>query len=283
MFKRKWNIYLLLVLLILSGCEKNEKPEEETTKKQKETVDEENDFLAIIQKDFPFAGGSIADGVEPEGVNGEEIEVAEGTHTDIFTDSPKASKYMLPVRCVMQNPELPTGCEATSLTIVLNYLGYTVDKMEIVNNYLTKGKIGTVTAWQAFIGDPTSPNLGFGCYSTVLKQCADKYLAENNSPYKSYNITGTGFDSLLAEVEKGSPVIIWATIDMVKPYYANSWQIDGEEYRWLADEHCLVLTGFDRDSNICYVADPLKGNVTYSYDILKARYSDMFSQALVIK
>ena len=35
-----------------------------------------------------------------------------------------------------QYPELPTGCEITSLTEVLNYLGYGIDKETLARNYL---------------------------------------------------------------------------------------------------------------------------------------------------
>ena len=47
--------------------------------------------------------------------------------------------YMLiPVRHIAQNPELPTGCEITSLTMVLNYLGYNVSKTYMADNYLDR-------------------------------------------------------------------------------------------------------------------------------------------------
>lgn len=37
---------------------------------------------------------------------------------------------------VLQMPELPTGCEITALTMVLNYYGYPVDKVSMVSNFL---------------------------------------------------------------------------------------------------------------------------------------------------
>ncbi len=46
------------------------------------------------------------------------------------------SANTIPVNCILQNPELPTGCEATSLTMVLNYWGYTVSKVTIAGQYL---------------------------------------------------------------------------------------------------------------------------------------------------
>lgn len=37
---------------------------------------------------------------------------------------------------IMQMPELPTGCEITALTMVLNYYGFDVDKVTLATEYL---------------------------------------------------------------------------------------------------------------------------------------------------
>ena len=37
---------------------------------------------------------------------------------------------------ILQMPELPTGCEITALTMMLNYYGYTVDKTVMASDYL---------------------------------------------------------------------------------------------------------------------------------------------------
>lgn len=43
-------------------------------------------------------------------------------------------------RPIIQYPDLPTGCETTSLTMVLNYLGYPVDKLDLADHYLDKNR-----------------------------------------------------------------------------------------------------------------------------------------------
>ena len=48
-----------------------------------------------------------------------------------------ASQVELDAQPVLQNPELPTGCEVTTLTAALNYLGYPVDKLTMADQYLT--------------------------------------------------------------------------------------------------------------------------------------------------
>ena len=57
---------------------------------------------------------------------------------------------------------------------------------------------------------------------------------------------------------------------------------DGSLFTWLANEHCLVLTGYDESSY--YLNDPSGGGASVSYPkaLVEARYNDFSSQALVI-
>ena len=196
------------------------------------------------------------------------------------SDLPRS--YILDVKNIMQNPELPTGCEITSLTIVLNHLGFNVDKLYMANNYLTKGKIGTVFPWDAFLGDPTSSH-SYGCYAPVIEKDANRFLSDNGSDLKAYDISGAEFEDVLKELTNGQPIVIWATINMAQSKLTTSWTIDGEKFTWRGNEHCLVLTGYDMDKGLVYVADPLKGNTSYKFDVFKDRFNQMYQQAVVIK
>ncbi|MDY3256762.1 MAG: C39 family peptidase, partial [Ruminococcus callidus] len=46
---------------------------------------------------------------------------------EIILNGEVPTSHSINVEAVLQNPELPTGCEITSLTTVLNYWGYDVD------------------------------------------------------------------------------------------------------------------------------------------------------------
>lgn len=48
---------------------------------------------------------------------------------------------------IYQMPELPTGCEITAMTMVLNYYGYSVDKVQMATQYLP-----TLPSAGAFLG-----------------------------------------------------------------------------------------------------------------------------------
>ena len=46
------------------------------------------------------------------------------------------ASILLPVPQILQNPELPNGCEITSCCEVLHYLGFAPDKCELADYYL---------------------------------------------------------------------------------------------------------------------------------------------------
>ena len=51
----------------------------------------------------------------------------------------------LPVRTVLQNPELPNGCEAASLAALLKYKGVPADKLDLAYGYIPRGDIEETT------------------------------------------------------------------------------------------------------------------------------------------
>ena len=114
-------------------------------------------------------------------MKGNEENVTEGVVTyeeatnNQTTAAVRSSYKRLDVECVLQNPELPTGCEITALTTVLNYLGYNVDKLTMADYYLDKGKMGEVSPYKAFVGNPRDED-SCGAFAPVLVNSATKYL-----------------------------------------------------------------------------------------------------------
>lgn len=189
----------------------------------------------------------------------------------------------LPVKNISQNPELPTGCEITALTIVLNYWGYSVDKMYMAQNYLAMGEVGKVSFYEAFAGEPWSEN-GWGCYAPVIFDSASRYLEDQNSNLKVYNLTNQDFEVLLREVELGYPVMVWTCINMEEePKIKEIVLEDGRVEHWITPEHCVVLTGYDMVKNTVTICDPMDNYETLDMSLFKQRYEDHRKQALVIK
>ena len=192
------------------------------------------------------------------------------------------SSIKLNVSNILQNPEMPTGCEITSLAIDLNYLfpDDGITKQYMADNYLDTAVIGTASPNDAFLGSPYSSH-SYGCYAPVIEKTANKYLLESGKDYWAYDVTGTEFSNLLKYLNDGYPVIIWATTNMVDTYQSTSWNIKGNNVPWLANEHCLVLIGYD--SSNYYIADPLNDGITsYERSLVETRYNQMGKQAVVI-
>ena len=184
-------------------------------------------------------------------------------------------------KAINQNPELPTGCEVTSLTMVLNHLGFDVGKGTIADNYLEKGPVGSTDFNKKFVGDPRDDS-SYGCYAPVITKAANKYLSAKGSSLKATNTTGKGLEELFTYIDSGTPVIVWGTIDNKQGRYTTTWNVDGKTIQWYSPEHCMVLVGYD-DSKI-WVADPMHGDIrSYDRSTFNDRFNSLFKQSVVIK
>lgn len=177
------------------------------------------------------------------------------------------SSYVLEgFETVMQEPELPTGCEIVSLAQVLNYLGFDIDKVELCDGFMPIDYQGGYTMNQAYIGDPKSNN-GFGCNAPVIVRSAEEYFESIDSPCYAVNLTGTEFRELFYQIEQGRPVIVWSTMNLTESYKNYKWTAGNGEEMWFNDyQHCMAVYGYDTEQGIVYAADPLVGNTTYSLE-----------------
>lgn len=200
--------------------------------------------------------------------------------TDNTSPQNISADNILPLKPISQYPELPTGCEMTSLAMVLNYYNLNSYKCDIADNYLKKGQVGTVDFRKAFVGDPRDNN-SYGCYSPVVVETANKYLVAHNVNLKAYNLVNKELEELFTYIDSNIPVIIWGTQDCKEGYYSVTWNVNGEDLTWFTPEHCMVMVGYDDTSVV--VADPIYGDLKY-YDknIFKNRYDSLQKQAVVI-
>ena len=217
-----------------------------------------------------------SDKIESEGQ--ETIEIP-----DVWVDTSSLvnRSVRLDVEYIPQNPELPTGCEITSLATVLNYYGYEISKTELSEKYLDKAD--APADWRkVFVGDPTDAH-SFGCYSYPIVKAANRFLSRNGALHRAVNISRCGFLDVLTEVDNGKPVIIWGTQGLSKGVKTIEWTVDGKKLRWIAPEHCMVLIGYDLDRMVAVVSDPQKGIVEYNIRKLKQSFETMYSQCVIIE
>lgn len=191
---------------------------------------------------------------------------------------------------ILQNPELPKGSEVTVLSMLLDYYGFSVTKTQLAdimpkfNFYIIDDVLYGADFKTTYAGNPRSSTSGYGCYAPCMVTTAEKYFTlTGESKYCLNEITGTDFDNLLAYTAAGRPVMVWATSDMVEPEYTKEWMTsEGNMVQWYENEQCFLLTGYDRDKNVVYVNDPLRGQVSYNMSIFRLRYNQMGRYAAVL-
>lgn len=204
--------------------------------------------------------------------------------------------YSIEVDPILQLPELPTGCEVTTLAMLLDAVGFQVDKVQLVEGYLTCKSEGEATFQQAFIGSPYD-SAGYGCYAPVIVDTARKYLAAQNSGRIVKDLTGAKFEDLLREVASNHPVAVWASIDLMDIQEIYAYTIynyvetnsDGGtttpkdlDVYWLENEHVYLLKGYDLNRNVVIVNDSLNGEMEYDMDRFKECYEQCYKQAVII-
>ncbi|MGN0637419.1 MAG: C39 family peptidase [Huintestinicola sp.] len=190
----------------------------------------------------------------------------------------------LRVPLIKQLPELPTGCEVTSLAMAINHYGIKISKTVLADVFLEKGEYRASDYRRVFVGDPREVN-AYGCYADVIKKCADKFLA--TIPTRSFdvtNVTGCTPQALYAYTDMGYPVIVWVSNKMLPTFEGPSWTDSdtGKTVTWTGNEHCVLLTGYDLKRKYVYMNDPLYGIVSFKMEDFETRFYELEQQAIVI-
>ena len=195
----------------------------------------------------------------------------------------------LPMRPILQQPELPNGCEATSLAALLEYKGVPVNKLDLAYAYIPRedltdtldGRTGPDPE-RAYAGDPAT-GLGFYCFVPPLARGANRYLQEQGSPLRAYDITGVTADGLVQYLRGGDPVVVWITRDLTAPRTGQFiWTLSdtGAEYVPYVNLHCVVLAGVaDGQYRIC---DPISGFAQMDKSLFWDSFSAMGGRAVAI-
>lgn len=268
---------LICCLLLTGGCgNKEQEPDDgiysvEVITNEPQSADVEETTIPTVE---------LTPTEEPS--SEEEVETSEEeTRFDDDGNYIPVGYAKLEVEELLQNPELPTGCESVSLTALLKYYGFDwLEKTYIADNYLIYSKTGDCA--DGFIGSPYSPK-GSGCFANVMRQTADNFLYEQGrgSGLAAYDFSGAELWELYQSLDYFDPVLIWGTIDMVQPSIDKSDLKVGDNtfYHY---EHCLVLMGYNLEENVFYIMDPLIGIVERDINEFYDIYCKIGKYAVVI-
>lgn len=191
-------------------------------------------------------------------------------------------RTVLDVECILQMPEFPNGCEVVSLTIVLNFLGYSVTTNELVDNFLPRGVFSTYgdDPFYYYLGDPR--NLGVGCYAPCIVNTADNYFDSINEFRAVTDISGRSFEDYKEFLNEGTPIIFWGTtyMDRNSEIFGTVY-VDEKEIIWRSHSHCFVMIGYTDTTYI--FCDPLRGVIEYPKEDVEESHALVYEQACVIQ
>lgn len=210
--------------------------------------------------------------------------LSEGTKTE--------AKKKSAVTCILQNPELPTGCEATAGTMLLKAYGYEADKMDVAKAMKRlplverDGRLYGGHPDEVFVGDPEELS-SYGAFPNVLAEAMQQMIDKEDGQHKAVPLSHKSEEEILELVDAGIPVCIWSSSKNLEIEHRRGWYIirDGvytdEYFEWPSNEHVLVLVDYDEDE--VTVCDPQEGVVRYPRESFFRHYRQVGEYALILE
>ena len=205
--------------------------------------------------------------------------IQRGKETEFSNNDEKVILSNVPL--IQQLPELDRGCEVTSLAMMLQYAGVSVDKMTLANeikkvDFIDDGVRGNPN--EGFVGNIyTFSESGYAVYHGPLFQLAEKYL-----PNKAVDLTGKNIEEIYKSIKAGQPVVMItnATFAPLDEAEFTTWETNSGDVSITYNEHCVVLIGYDKE--FVYIRDPLSDSldVKVPRESFEKAWVQMGSQAI---
>lgn len=173
----------------------------------------------------------------------------------------KPLSVLLKAPAIHQHPELPAGCEITSLAMMLGHAGFTKTKLELYEEMpkdptpIQWDNNGNIKYWgnpnAGYVGDATPRAKGFAIFHEGLFPLLKSYIPS------AIDLTRQSFDKYEEQLAKGIPVLVWTTIDFKVPQKWVVWDSPLGQVKTTFKEHAVLLVGYDEE--YVYVNDPATG------------------------
>lgn len=216
--------------------------------------------------------------------------VKKNLHEEPRTVKSKTAPSFSQVELQMQNPELPNGCEVTSLAMVLSAAGYPVDKLELYEylprasfSYSENERLGP-DPHQAYAGSADSVSGGWYCLEGPIIEAGNSWIQETKRNAQMSDLTGIDRDAMDNLLEKGIPLVVWVTQDYAPPTYAEyfPWTLsDGSQYVPYDNLHCVVVGGVENE--VYQIADPIRGWQQIEKEVFWESFDAMGCRAVTVR
>lgn len=202
--------------------------------------------------------------------------------TDTVDQNTMKSSQKLNVPIDSQFPDLPNGCEVTSLAMLLNYYHIRVTKDELASHIrhvpIENGDGTRGNPNQGFVGSMSQSDGGWCVYNGPLYDVARKYTN------RIRNATGEDFIQIMHLVSDGHPVMIITTLSFTRVQDMQTWQTEQGKVNVTPSSHACVITGYSKSRKTIYVNDPYgQKNKAVSWPGLRDSYNQQGRQALYMK
>lgn len=199
----------------------------------------------------------------------------------------------LGILTTMQNPELPNGCEVSSLSTLLSYYGVYADKLVLADLHLPKTEFGERDKKrvggdpdQVYCGNPRYKTGAYYCFVNPLIKAANSFFSSIGETTKTpVDITGANEATLIQYLDQRTPILAFTTLSMgpAYTYEKSKWLIDDTtaEHIPYMNLHCVVLHGYDEE--FIYISDPLTGYNKCKRSSFMQSFESMGSRAMVIQ
>lgn len=241
-------------------------------------------WMRSVQTKYNLGGtldtGASYAGIDGQNINGVEIYIYEENEIYTKPQTPIGNSKIIQAPFISQLGKYPTGCESVTTVMALNHIGIDISVDKFIDSYLTKTGV-PFDPNISFGGNPRYTS-GYGCYAPVIKKALDKALS--GQKYTAKQLYGVSLKNLCSNyIDKGIPVILWATMYMNTPYISSTWTYNGKTINWIAPEHCLLLVGYDSSHYI--FNDPLtyQPQTYYSKSSVEAAYKGLNYQTIVLE
>lgn len=196
---------------------------------------------------------------------------------------------LMKVSLIQQYPEIPRGCEVTSLAMLFKYHSKNISKLNLAKEVKRdttpyskdeKGRIHYGNPYEGFVGDMYNlKNNGYGVYHGPIYELANKYFINS-----AIDITGCEFKDLLQFLSDENPiwVVINSTYKPLEETYFEMWHTPTGIVKVTNKMHAVVITGYDQ--NWMYINDPLRPNknIKVNKEDFKQTWEQMGNQGVVI-
>lgn len=236
-----------VVAISITGCGSSGQQSHNSTSPAKKTV----------QTPDTSTGASLAPNNSPK-------TISNSTPKKVATplSHPLPSAALLDVSPLNQYPQLPNGCEVTSLSMLLAKIGHPVNKVKLAHmeptdpTKRTFKPNGTTTFWGnpnvGFVGSPFERDKGYGIYHGPITKLLDEIV-----PGQAVDLTGKPFARILQSVASGIPVVVWDTATFKPTNSWTGWNTPEGRIKITLQEHAVLLVGYD--STQLFVNNPLNG------------------------